>query len=276
MPNKSGFRRVLLRMTYDHSRRRYRHWYAKLLRLYPKPYYDRFGEGMEQTFNDLFRERAEEERGLSAFALWMFVETSAGIVRENVTLVIMQNITKRLSVWAIVVAAVLTIPVLAKWPWTGGDFAFGAVVLFGSALVYELLARTSGNSAYRFAVGIAVASSLVLFWINAAVGIIGDGPVNLMYFGVLSIGFIGALIARFKPHGMARTLFAMAFAQIAVPAIALMIWKAGWQDLLTHRNSPHPPFHPGIAPVFVLNGMFAMLFVGSAFLFRRASDSAPT
>jgi hypothetical protein len=44
--------------------RRYRHWYAKLLRLYPKPYYERFGEGMEQTFNDLLRERAEEKRGL--------------------------------------------------------------------------------------------------------------------------------------------------------------------------------------------------------------------
>src|SRR4029077_16900076 len=35
---------------------RYRNLYAKLLRLYPKPYRERFGEEMEQTFNDICRE----------------------------------------------------------------------------------------------------------------------------------------------------------------------------------------------------------------------------
>src|SRR4026209_2458574 len=52
--------------------RRCRNWYAKLLRLYPKPYRERFGEGMEQTFNDLCRERLKTERGLFSLALWMF------------------------------------------------------------------------------------------------------------------------------------------------------------------------------------------------------------
>jgi hypothetical protein len=80
-------------MADEHAIARYRHWYRKLLRLYPRPYRERFGEGMEQTFNDLFRERAEAEQGLFAFALWVFVETSAGIIRENVTLIMMQNIT---------------------------------------------------------------------------------------------------------------------------------------------------------------------------------------
>ena len=47
---------------------------------------------MEQTFNDLLRERAEEKRrGLFGFALWMFVETFAGIVRENIIVIIMEN-----------------------------------------------------------------------------------------------------------------------------------------------------------------------------------------
>ena len=79
-------------MAYEHSIRRYRHWYAKLLRLYLKPYYQRFGEGMEQTFNDILRGRAEKERGLFGCALWMFVETSAGVIRENMTYIIEQNI----------------------------------------------------------------------------------------------------------------------------------------------------------------------------------------
>jgi hypothetical protein len=64
---------------------RYRNCYAKLLRLYPKPYRERFGEAMKQTFNDLCRERVKAERGLFSFAIWMFFETSAGIIRENAT-----------------------------------------------------------------------------------------------------------------------------------------------------------------------------------------------
>jgi hypothetical protein len=56
-----------------------------------------------------------------------------------------------------------------------------------------------------------------------------------------------------------------------VPVIALVIWKAGREDLLIDPNSPNLPFEPGIAPVFGLNAVFVMLFVGSALLFRRAS-----
>jgi hypothetical protein len=102
-----------------------------------------------------------------------------------------------------------------------------------------------------------VATALILVWVNAAVGIIGDGPVNLMYFGVLAVGLVGALIARFRPLGMAWTLFAMAIAQMLVPAIALVVWN--------------PPFDPGIAPVFGLNAFFAALWVVSALLFRHSA-----
>lgn len=136
-------------------------------------------------------------------------------------------------------------------------------------------AEKSGGTAYRVATGIAVAGALVLLWMNAAVGIIGDGPVNLMYLGVLIVGFVGAFIARFQPRGMALALFATAVAQMLVPVIALVIWKAGWQDLLIDPNSPNPPFHPGIAPVFGLNAVFAMLWVVSAWVFWKATRGRP-
>ena len=71
-------------MAYEDSIRRYRRWYARLLRLYTKPHYERFGEGMEQTFDDLLRERAGQAQGLFGCASWMFVETAAGIAREGV------------------------------------------------------------------------------------------------------------------------------------------------------------------------------------------------
>ena len=45
-------------MADEHAIARYRHWYRKLLRFYSRPYRERFAEGMEQTFNDLCRERA--------------------------------------------------------------------------------------------------------------------------------------------------------------------------------------------------------------------------
>ena len=39
---------------------------------------------MAQTFHDLCREHEEAGRGLFGLALWIFCETSVGIVRENI------------------------------------------------------------------------------------------------------------------------------------------------------------------------------------------------
>ena len=60
-----------------------------------------------------------------------------------------------------------------------------------------------------------------------------------------------------------------------VPVIALVIRKAGRQDLLLDPGSPHPAFHPGIGPVFGLIAAFAMLWVVSALVFRKAARGRP-
>ncbi len=49
--------------------RRYGTWYAMPLRLYPRPFRERFGEAMAQTFHDLCRERSVAGRGLFGLAL---------------------------------------------------------------------------------------------------------------------------------------------------------------------------------------------------------------
>src|SRR3712207_9407040 len=102
-------------------------------------------------------------------------------------------------------------------------------MLFGACGAFELAARMTGNNAYRAAVAVAVVAVFLLVWINLAVGVIGseDNPANLLYLGVLAVGFLGAIIAGLRPRGMARTLFAMALAQALVPLIALVIWKIG-------------------------------------------------
>lgn len=116
-------------------------------------------------------------------------------------------------------------------------------------------------------------TAFFLAWINAAAGIIGDGPVNVMYFGLLAVGVVGAILSRFEPRGMANTLFAAAAVRMCIPVIALLMWRAGWQDRLFDPNSPKPPFDPGIAPVFGLNAVFAVLWIVSGLLFWRAGRS---
>src|SRR5215211_4283471 len=106
-------------MADKHVIARYRHWYRKLLRFYSRPYRERFAESMEQTFNDLCRERAEAGKGLGGFVLWVFVETSAGIIRENFTSIIMQKNIVRI---AIVVGLILLVPLWGNhyidgWNW---------------------------------------------------------------------------------------------------------------------------------------------------------------
>lgn len=253
-------------MTSERLIRRYRNWYAKLLRLYSKPYYERFGEGMKQTFTDLLRESAEEGRGLLGCALWMFVETSAGIMRENITNIIMQN--KNIIYLALGTAFILLLPLLAmlftdQVVWDLSDFIVAGALIFGTGLAYELVAKRGGTMAYRVAVGIALAAAFLLVWINLAVGIIGseDNPINLMYFGVPAIGILGATIARLRPQGMARALITTALAQALVPVIALIINKPQVTSVEASM---------GVLGVLGLNAFFVMMFIGSALLFRRS------
>jgi hypothetical protein len=68
-----------------------RRLYRKLLALYPRGFKEQLGESMEQTFNDLHRER-QAERGLFGFVLWTFIETGIGILQEHVLLITEMNL----------------------------------------------------------------------------------------------------------------------------------------------------------------------------------------
>ena len=103
---------------------------------------------------------------------------------------------------------------------------------------------------------------MILLWLSAGVGIIGrDGdPANLLYVGVLATGLLGALIARFRPAGMARALQATAVAQVLVAVIALAAGFGSavprwWLDILG------------------LTAFFVLLWLLSARLFRKAAQA---
>jgi hypothetical protein len=143
--------------------------------------------------------------------------------------------------------------------WTLFDFVIAGAFIFGTGLTYVLVAK-AGYTAYRAAVAVALAAALLLVWITGAVGIIGseDNNANVMYFGVLGVGIVGAIVARLRPHEMARALFATALAQASVAVIALIFGL----------GSGNPP---RILGILILNGFFVGLFVGSALLFRYAA-----
>jgi len=117
--------------------------------------------------------------------------------------------------------------------------------------------HVQSGTAYRIAVGLALTAAFLIVWLNVAAGLIGiedDDPANLLYVGVLAIGCVGAVIARFQPGGLARTLFATALAQAVVGAIALAL-----------------PNTAGSVQIVLLHGVFVALFVGAALLFRHAA-----
>lgn len=144
--------------------------------------------------------------------------------------------------------------------WTTSDFVIWGVMLLIAAGVCELALRASGDLAYRAGVVVAVGAAFLLVWINLAVGIIGseDDAANLLYFGVIALAAVGALIAGFRPGGMARALVATAVAQALVGGLALAAgWGAG------SENWPQA--------IVVLSGFFSGLWLLAAWLFRKAA-----
>jgi len=107
--------------------------------------------------------------------------------------------------------------------WTAGDFITMGIMLTIACGLYELGAWLSGNGAYRACFGMAALTAFLTVWVNLAVGMLGDegGVANLMFVGVLFIAGAGALIAGLKPLGMARAMFAAAFAQLLAAGVGL-------------------------------------------------------
>ncbi len=108
--------------------------------------------------------------------------------------------------------------------------------------------------------GVAISGSLLLAWLSLGVGIIGaDGdPANRLYFGVIAVGIVGSLAARFRSRGMAWALLAMALAQGLVGAWALIAGLGRpWS---------------GPLELILLNGFFVALFLAAAWLFKQAKQ----
>ncbi len=144
--------------------------------------------------------------------------------------------------------------------WDGTDFIVAWVLFCATGFAYKFVTKRAGSTLYRMATATSVLTGLLLIWVNLAVGLIGNenNPANLMYFGVITVGLIGASLSRLRAKGMARALLATAVAQLLVPLIAMMTWR--------------PTFGLGVVQVLGVNAFFAVLWGVSALLFQRAGE----
>jgi hypothetical protein len=171
---------------------------------------------------------------------------------------------KKIFAWPIIIATLLLVVPLAAsrfsagWNWSPLDYAFAWVMFAGAGIIYTLVSNSAGSRQYKIAGMIALVAVFLLIWVNGAMGIIGDGDINLLYALVPAIIFLGSIAARFKPRGMSNVLLIAAVVQVIIPIAALV---SGTQD-----------FAPGVAQVFVLNGAWVAAFLGSALLFRQAGE----
>lgn len=163
-------------MEYKSSLERYRGWYRRLLAFYPKGYRERFAQSMEQTFSDLLRERGE--KGMSplspGFALWICNETLAGIIRENIHIITMQNnLPKHIGYAALVTIGLLLIPLVGNFPWTLSDFVIAGILIFGTGILISLVVRFAKTKKSRIIVSGIVVLLFLLTWVELAVGLFG-------------------------------------------------------------------------------------------------------
>jgi hypothetical protein len=237
--------------------RHYRTWYAMLLRLYPRRFRERFGEGMAQSFHDLCRERRNANRRLFGFVLWTFFETSGGIIMENTTHV--TQMSRAMLRAALVALGLLMVPLVASqvvegWNWPPRAFVLVYVLFFGTALAYALIARKMGAWSYKAGVGVALVAGFALGWSNMVHVADSENPANLVYYSVLAVGGVGAWLARLEARGLARTLFAMA----ATLALIAVILPSGAPPDMARRMA-------------IGHGVLVALFTASGLMFRHAS-----
>ncbi|MEA3008693.1 MAG: hypothetical protein QOJ91_385 [Sphingomonadales bacterium] len=127
-------------------------------------------------------------------------------------------------------AALMLAPAIAsrttdEMAWDRADFIVFGLMLAAAGGAWEIAMRGTRSPAYAAGATVAAGAALLLFLVNAAVGFIGDEDnlVNLVFFAVPTLALGGAVIVRFRPDGMARTMAVTAAAQVAAGGLGVML-----------------------------------------------------
>ncbi|MDT9600062.1 hypothetical protein [Sphingosinicella rhizophila] len=149
---------------------------------------------------------------------------------------------------------------MSEMAWSFWDFAFAGLILGGAGLVLELAVRASDSLAYRAGAGAAMLAAILLLWVNGAVGFLGDedNPANLLFPGLIAIALLASAVARFRPAGMARAMFAAAGLQLLIGVVAVAAGLGA-------------PADAGRYEAALGTVLFTFLWLLSAGLFRKAA-----
>jgi CDP-diglyceride synthetase len=80
------------------------------------------------------------------------------------------KLTKRISIWAVVVAGILLIPFITNAPWTSFDYVFAGIVLFILSIIYEFTTINMKNVKNKLIVGAVILMVIILIMGWAATG----------------------------------------------------------------------------------------------------------
>ncbi|HLO91985.1 MAG TPA: hypothetical protein VK172_12550 [Lentimicrobium sp.] len=167
---------------------------------------------------------------------------------------------------ALIAAAILIIPLVImlttdEMNWSVIDYIIVWLLLFGAGVTFRLLTRKKSRLTYRIGIGLAVLTGLFMMWVNLAVGIVGSGPnaANLMYAGILVIGMIGAIVSKFKPNGLANTLFIVATLNSMLCIFAVLMDKRAVGEDSTWQ-------------IIAFNCFFIVMWIASGLLIKTGDN----
>ena len=158
--------------------------YARLLRLYPRSFRERYAAAMEQTFADSYAERRDSGRPVGGLLAGTYLDTSIGILKEN-----LMNDARRLSSrpWlAALVALLFVVPFLLV----------NLVVVYRVEPFFSLLRPGPNTGPYEYLV-LAILLLLVLVGALIALSPLRRGADGRRRFPPLNIAIAALLIAGF-------------------------------------------------------------------------------
>ena len=164
----------------------------------------------------------------------------------------------RIAVWggaaALMLAPAVASRVTDEVAWDSADFILFAAMLAAACGAWEVAMRKTKSRAYAAGAIVAAGAALLLFLVNGAVGFIGDenDPVNLIFFGVITLAAGGAIVVRFRAEGMARTMAVTAGAQVVAGALGVAMV-------------------PDVRGFLLGTALFVPLWLLSSWLFARAA-----
>lgn len=175
-----------------------------------------------------------------------------------------RRVSRRFLGWGIAVVLLLlpliAMQITAEVNWNANDFIVWGIVLGSIGGLFDLAVRLSPLPSYRAAFALALLGAFLVTWVNLAVGIVGsdNNPANQLFFLALLIGITGAGIARLRAGGMVYAMLTTALALGVAFAVAQM---GASDELWAH-----------ISREAIGTAMFALIFLASAVLFRRAAS----